>query len=264
MKVAYASDLHTEFYNEVGMRRLKDIFTAAEDADLLILAGDIVNENTLHNDGVYFEVKDFFLGLVEKFGRVLVIPGNHEFYNSGLIKADKFLRHYFSKIEGVSYLANDAVDIDNVRFIGSTLWTDMNQGDSLVLHSAKSMLYDFSCIKQDNGIDRPLTPYDTTQLHKYACSYIRAAKKDHAKNVVITHHLPSYACIDQRYRDGNLTNFCFYSDMDEFVSGLGAEVWVHGHTHCQVDTTVGNTRVLCNPFGYPRENAERVVKYFEV
>jgi hypothetical protein len=35
-------------------------------------------------------------------------------------------------------------------------------------------------------------------------------------------------------------------------------LWLHGHTHASVDCTVGETRIVCNPFGYvPDElNAE--------
>jgi hypothetical protein len=28
--------------------------------------------------------------------------------------------------------------------------------------------------------------------------------------------------------------------------------WFHGHTHESCDYVFGKTRVICNPFGYPR------------
>jgi predicted phosphodiesterase len=32
-------------------------------------------------------------------------------------------------------------------------------------------------------------------------------------------------------------------------------VWIHGHTHTPCQYVVGDTRVICNPIGYPRERA---------
>jgi hypothetical protein len=33
----------------------------------------------------------------------------------------------------------------------------------------------------------------------------------------------------------------------------GIKYFVNGHTHDFIDTVVGNTRVVCNPLGYPNE-----------
>ncbi len=31
------------------------------------------------------------------------------------------------------------------------------------------------------------------------------------------------------------------------------QLWVHGHTHASLDYRIGATRVVCNPFGYARD-----------
>jgi Icc-related predicted phosphoesterase len=33
-------------------------------------------------------------------------------------------------------------------------------------------------------------------------------------------------------------------------------LWLHGHIHANRDYQVGSTRVVCNPRGYPGENAD--------
>jgi hypothetical protein len=33
-----------------------------------------------------------------------------------------------------------------------------------------------------------------------------------------------------------------------------AALWIHGHVHTAQDYRLGETRVLCNPRGYPVEN----------
>jgi hypothetical protein len=38
-----------------------------------------------------------------------------------------------------------------------------------------------------------------------------------------------------------------------FISGCGAELWIHGHIHQRADFIVGGTRVVENPRGYPTE-----------
>jgi Icc-related predicted phosphoesterase len=43
----------------------------------------------------------------------------------------------------------------------------------------------------------------------------------------------------------------FASSLDEFVVSSGAHLWIHGHTHDSFDYCIGNTRVVCNPGGYP-------------
>jgi predicted phosphodiesterase len=32
-------------------------------------------------------------------------------------------------------------------------------------------------------------------------------------------------------------------------------LWIHGHTHDPFDYEINGTRVICNPRGYPGENA---------
>ena len=41
--------------------------------------------------------------------------------------------------------------------------------------------------------------------------------------------------------------------MDSFVESSGVPLWIHGHTHHNVDYTVGRTRVFTNQRGYPEE-----------
>jgi Icc-related predicted phosphoesterase len=44
--------------------------------------------------------------------------------------------------------------------------------------------------------------------------------------------------------------------MDQEIAQVQPKLWVHGHTHIPCDWKAGETRVLCNPFGYPHEMAD--------
>lgn len=77
------------------------------------------------------------------------------------------------------------------------------------------------------------------------------AKEVRAGDVVVTHHLPHIRSVAARFVGDPLTKY-FLHDLSGFVEGCGARLWVHGHTHDTMDYRVGQTRVLCNPFGYRR------------
>jgi Icc-related predicted phosphoesterase len=41
--------------------------------------------------------------------------------------------------------------------------------------------------------------------------------------------------------------------LESLVLASNALLWVHGHIHSQSDYHIGETRVIANPRGYPRE-----------
>lgn len=66
---------------------------------------------------------------------------------------------------------------------------------------------------------------------------------------MVTHHLPHPRSIHPKYRGSGLNRF-FLHDVSPIVENAGAALWVHGHTHSSFDYMAGETRVVCNPFGY--------------
>jgi hypothetical protein len=65
---------------------------------------------------------------------------------------------------------------------------------------------------------------------------------------VVTHHLPSMRSVAPRYENDPLTA-AFASNCDDLLE-LGADLWIHGHTHDSCDYMAGRMRVVCNPRGY--------------
>jgi Icc-related predicted phosphoesterase len=79
------------------------------------------------------------------------------------------------------------------------------------------------------------------------------------KLVVITHHLPSYKSINEKYASYR-ANHCFASHKNYIIKRLSPNLWIHGHTHTSVDYTIRNnqgfdSRIICNPKGYHNENS---------
>jgi len=80
--------------------------------------------------------------------------------------------------------------------------------------------------------------------------------KDCSADIVVTDHAPSPRSVDRRF-EKSLLDPAFVSNLDPLIEALGADLWVHGHTHTFFDYYVGLTRIVCNPRGYvPDETVE--------
>ena len=235
MKIQILSDLHIEFRP----------FTPPDTgADVIILAGDI----HVGAEGVKWALK-----LAEKTP-VIYVLGNHEYYHHTMPQLCGALKT-MGKENDVHVLDNESVVINGVRFVGSTLWTDfmLDFTPAEAQIAAMQCMPDYRLITIAPG-NRTLKPEDTVAAHRAAKRWLTAElPKSKEPTVVVTHHAPSNLSIAERFRGENFLNAAFASNMDGVVAESGARYWVHGHTHARLDYTLGSTRVLCNPRGYPKE-----------
>ena len=150
-------------------------------------------------------------------------------------------------------MENDCKTINDVTFIGATLWTDMNNGDPLTLHAVADMMNDFKIIRNSDLGFTTLRPAHVAQAHKKSVGYIRSvvAEKHDTKFVVVGHMAPSRMSTHEKYADQTLMNGAYSSSLDEFIlDHPQIKLWTHGHTHEDFDYMIGSTRVVCNPRGY--------------
>ena len=101
---------------------------------------------------------------------------------------------------------------------------------------------------------RRFLPKDARAFHTQSLEWL-AQQLENARGrkiVVVTHHAPSPRSIPPRFQQDPL-NAAFASNLDPFVADCGAALWVHGHIHHHSDYSIGSTRVLANPRGYPTE-----------
>ena len=110
--------------------------------------------------------------------------------------------------------------------------------------------YQVTTVKEYGKVRR-LNVEDTDKAHRKTANYIREElqKPWKGKTIVMTHHLPHPLCVAERFKGDSLNTF-FMTDLDYIIRNFDIDVWVHGHTHNNVDITVHNTRILCNPMGY--------------
>ena len=74
------------------------------------------------------------------------------------------------------------------------------------------------------------------------------------KTIIVTHFLPAIECIASEYYGDSAVNDYFANDMGNWIGYLSDATWMFGHTHAPVDKVLGDTRMLCNPYGYNKNN----------
>ena len=269
MKIQLVSDLHLEF-EDVNIKN-------ESGADVLILSGDILVADDLRNQPANLawgdfpdeghgrakramRYRDFFQRVSFQFPQVIYVMGNHEHYHGKFDKSADIIRETigYLNIHNIHLLDRDIKEIDGVHFIGGTMWTDCNKGDPMTLYHLEHCMTDFRVIRIAGENFRKFLPNRTvmefTKTRDYFKTAIGNLPKD-AKIVVVSHHAPSSLSIHEIYKNDTLMNGGYSSDLSEFILDRPQiKLWTHGHMHNNFDYTIGDTRVVCNPKGYPGEN----------
>ena len=272
MKIQLVSDLHLEF---------EDIFIKNElGADVLVLSGDICVTQDLHDhppvhpmdptnipnlgrrQAAAQRYRDFFKRCSFQFPNVIYIMGNHEHYHGKFDLSASYIQDTFDSmgLTNVHLLDRGTKVIDDVHFVGGTLWTDCNNADSLTLYHLEHAMNDFRLIRVAKENFRKFLPSRTITEHVRTKQYIQLMHSnipDDAKMVVCTHHAPSHLSIHEQYKHDHLMNGGYASNLGEFILDHDKiKLWTHGHMHQCFDYTIGGTRVVCNPRGYNDENPD--------
>lgn len=167
--------------------------------------------------------QDFFKQCSSKYERVFVVDGNHE-WNVG-----KPCKNRFKHFDNVHLLENQKFVWDNLVIIGSTLWTESTR----------------SC------------------ANYYSIDYLQRTIQEHPKQqiIVLTHHLPSWHLISQKYRQKCSTHTLerYANHLDYFFYQQPApKMWICGHSHSLMCKRLGQTICAINTHG------ERITTKFEI
>lgn len=291
-RIAYASDLHLEFFN---MEILNP-----DNADVLILAGDVCvarDFQYLHLDNTRKQIlakqesamgyHEFFASASKNFKKVIYVMGNHEHYNGDIEVTRRVLEDELKIYPNIQLIEDEFVELDDVVIVGGTLWTNLFNNDPVVIEQLRNMFTDFTEIKDSStGIQYRVpdgkggmqtkrkpgrhTPERAIKSFDHTLAYINFVDrlfKDKKPVVVVTHHAPSARSSLPQYR-GNIINPGFYSDLDETILDLVSTThWIHGHMHNNSDYMIGDVNVLCNPRGYIRTQMASMnykVKYIDI
>lgn len=239
MRIQYISDIHLEFLSKL----LKPArFHAA--ADILCLAGDI----GYPRKPIY---RQFIREMSTQFKKVFLIAGNHEYYGTTTMdQVHESIKAAVADLDNVTFLDNSYEDYEGVRFVGTTLWTQIPAAPSVLIN-------DFHEIGE-------MTPELYNELHRGACEFLECTdvQESPLPIVVISHHLPAHELINPKYAKYAKYNQFFASDCSRFFKPP-IRAWIYGHTHSESDKVIDGIRFVCNPVGYPQEN-ERIADFNRV
>jgi Icc-related predicted phosphoesterase len=245
MKAWIFSDLHADVRSDTHGFKLPK---PRPEHDVVIIAGDIgedavksvkwIAHNCLHHKPVIF------------------VRGNHESYRQAI---DHNLEAAHAAIAETSYphnihlLENDFVDIDGVRFIGATLWTDYllygEENRRLCYSLAQHSMNDHKLIRMaKSGYSRFRTK-EAYMAHMESRQHIERmlAEPFDGPRICVTHHAPSFISVPEHYKKDFLSA-AYASHLDHLAEK--ADLWVHGHIHSKSRYYIGDCEVVCNPRGY--------------
>jgi Icc-related predicted phosphoesterase len=260
MKIALVSDIHLEF---------GDLdFDNDSGADVLILGGDIcVGADMAQRDpyntmGEHYRSNRFhafFERCCERFPHVIFIVGNHEHYHGDFAKTVPHFKDVLGYLPNLHILEKETFVLNDITFIGGTLWTDMNKRSVRTLHEISRMMNDFRCVDHSakladqRGWGGRFTTTDAADDHDAMLAFIRTTVEANpaGRYVVVGHHAPSRLSTHPRYAHEAIMNGGYSSELDDFIlDHPQIKLWTHGHTHEDFDYQIGSCRILCNPRGY--------------
>jgi hypothetical protein len=280
MKLQLLSDLHLEANPHF-------VAEPTTGADLLVLAGDIGSYQVRHDGSVMTEPDwglQRFSPLPQYAGwpvPVLFVPGNHEYDGLDVDEAHAGLRRACDRL-GITWLERQTLEIEGVRWMGSTLWSDFDALGHVGLEGTTT--------PSTHGKERKRTPdplgHRLRQREKafraanfylskmagqrqgrlFDAESVRALALEcqawlHAEllrpfagpTVVVTHFAPTLHSADPRYGlSPGTAGFC--NSLDDWLPL--ADLWLHGHLHCPQDLRVGRCRIVANPLGYADKNEQ--------
>ena len=265
--IQYFSDIHTEFFDKNTDFTKLGINVCAP---YLIIAGDIGNLDSSKMD-IY---QRFLTYVANLFKYVIIIAGNHEYYNLG-----KNMRHKITFVDwshmivdkitqiltsistsisksNIIFLNNSTFDIPetDICIYGTTLWSHIPLSQSRTI---KSQIADYRLIPAFNiGICNQLYS-DNIEHIKQILDQCQSINR---RLVMITHHLPSYSLIDSKYQYSEV-NCAFASQIDaQLLSNTRIVAWIAGHSHTGCDKGIFHI----NPIGYPDEKCQTDINYNKI
>jgi len=240
MRIQYASDLHLEFsdnFSYLKQNPLKPV------GDILILAGDI---GYLNDDN--YSKHPFWDWVSDNYRQVIVAVGNHELYK--YYDLSKMPHGLVCSIrDNVKCYYDAVVRVENIDFIISTLWAKILLEDAYLTEHYVS---DFRRILY-NG--EPLTWDNFNREHDKCFNFIQneVTKSSSEHIVVVTHHVPSFQLVSPDFT-GSKINGAFTVELEEYIKHSPIEYWIYGHSHRNIDKTIGKTQCVSNQLGYVFHN----------
>ena len=222
MRILVASDLHVD----IGRQPDPNWFVDPDLFDVAFIPGDIANhaKTTLR---YMLKFKEKVLSGKDMF----FVSGNHDRWGSLFNSSEYFLQ----QIPG--YINRQVIDYKGFRILGCTLWYKPS------IHAHRSDWSDYEAITDWTNI---------RSEHDKDMRFIHEELQE--GDIVLTHMLPCFETIAPKFQNDPYNQF-FMTELGELIKERKPKLWVHGHSHEQMNYKIHDTLMIRNPRGYPREIA---------
>lgn len=236
MKLRIANDLHLDV-NKLSFNTCVPSHTD-DSHSIFICSGDIA---PIHSQSWHDAMNE----ISKRFQSALIVPGNHEYYDTTLTDTSSLDRY-----NNISILKRDKVMINDRLFVGATLWTNFKGRDPIEMRKALAFMQDYQRISQRSSALIPIRPSDILSEHEKDYTFIKDTST--RSSIVISHHVPIFDSL-QKFASSSL-NGAFVNDYSHLVNNCS--MWIHGHSHEFADYEYNGTRVINNPYGYSNEQTD--------
>lgn len=232
MRIHLQSDTHVEMGRAIGSTCVSDV---------TVCPGDI---GTLSEP---YKIERYFDMIGKNTDHIIWVLGNHEFYHGEyyqvLEDAWNLANKCGVKLIDIEY-GNPNLEIDGIKFWGSTLWTDLKKADWFIMNRIGHGFNDFYIIAKG---DKGFTAHDTVEINNNTRKAI-----DYKADIIITHHAP-IMMEHRRFPISDITyGFC-NTGLEEVICNSKAKYWMYGHTHDSRAIDLNGTLVVSNQQGYPKQ-----------
>ena len=124
-------------------------------------------------------------------------------------------------------------------FIPSTLWSRIPPVDEFAIQNGMN---DYAQILYNK---RRLIPQNINDEFERNLAFIEKAvrESDAERIVVVTHHLPTFAAMEDKHK-GSVLNAAYATELGNFIADSRISAWIYDHSHHRTDIMIGN------PLGY--------------
>jgi hypothetical protein len=231
--IQYMSDLHIEL-----LQRIPVVIPSAE---YLALCGDIGNPY----DMSYYR---FLRQVSQKFKRVFVIAGNHEYYNNEVIDTNVKIQCVCRCFDNVTFLNNNSYMLEHegkrIQILGTTLWSEVTPTAFYMINDSRKIRYEEAKLTRENVLD----------MHYTAVRFIKDNLESNIPTLLLTHHALSPVMNGQYL--GNATQSGYSTNLESLFAAplVGA---ISGHTHQSIKFTINGIPYVENAYGYTAEERSK-------
>lgn len=256
------SDIHLDFWakwesnmlkNEKALDNFIEKLLPENKNELLIIAGDLGHTNKQN--------KIFLEKLSKEYKKILLVPGNHDYYmvsrnisgkfNNNSIKRWENMKELINEIDNVIVLEGDIYEYQGIKFGGCGMWYDFTFSQKVWGHSYEMIKSQWKSVSNDSVLIKGL-PFRTLEMFEKEKNKFESIIDD--SDILITHVPPDFKQ-PPKYAMEQSNSF-YYFNGDPYIDKIENKLWLFGHTHERYEYEAYGCKMMCVPLGYKGEFKE--------